>query len=140
MKITFAGAADTVTGSRHFVETGDQRILLDCGLFQGFKALRLRNWAPFPVPPREIDAVVLSHAHLDHSGYLPVLVRDGFHGQVICTKPTRDLADIMWLDTAHLLEEEARYANFHDYSKTQTSASTLHGGRRAPLHEAICAA
>lgn len=117
MKITFAGAADTVTGSRHFVETGDQRILLDCGLFQGFKALRLRNWAPFPVSPREIDAVVLSHAHLDHSGYLPVLVRNGFRSQIICTKPTRDLAEIMLLDSAHLLEEEARYANLHDYSK-----------------------
>ena len=78
MKITFLGAADTVTGSRHLVEIDDQRILLDCGLFQGFKTLRERNWAPLPVPPREIDAVVLSHAHLDHSGYLPALVKQGF--------------------------------------------------------------
>ena len=77
MKLTFAGAADTVTGSRYLLDSGGRQILLDCGLFQGFKKLRDRNWAAFPMPPREIDRVVLSHAHLDHSGYLPALVRDG---------------------------------------------------------------
>ncbi len=117
MKITFAGAADTVTGSRHLVEIGSQRILLDCGLFQGFKTLRERNWLAFPVPASEIDAVMLSHAHLDHSGYLPVLCREGYRGPIYCTAPTRDLAEIMLLDSAHLLQEEANFANRHGYSK-----------------------
>ncbi len=117
IKITFAGAADTVTGSRHLVEIGDQRILLDCGLFQGFKTLRERNWLPFPVPANEIDAVILSHAHLDHSGFLPVLCREGFRGPIYCTAPTRDLAEIMLLDSAQLLQEEANFANRHGYSK-----------------------
>jgi metallo-beta-lactamase family protein len=117
IKLTFAGAADTVTGSRHLVEIGDQRLLLDCGLFQGFKTLRERNWLPFPVPATEIDAVILSHAHLDHSGYLPVLCREGFRGPIYCTAPTRDLVEIMLLDSAHLLQEEANFANRHGYSK-----------------------
>ena len=116
-QITFAGAADTVTGSRHLVVAGGKRLLLDCGIFQGFKTLRLRNWSPFPVPPRGLDAVVLSHAHLDHAGYLPALVRDGFRGPIICSKATRDLAEVMLLDSAHLLQEEAAFANRHDYSK-----------------------
>lgn len=115
--ITFAGAADSVTGSRHVVDVDGKRILLDCGLFQGFKALRLRNWTGFVVPPRSIDAVVLSHAHLDHSGYLPVLARDGFKGPIYCTRGTRDLAEMMLLDSAHLLEEEAEHANRYGYSK-----------------------
>ena len=115
--VTFAGAADSVTGSRHVVDVDGKRILLDCGLFQGFKALRLRNWAGFVVPPRSIDAVVLSHAHLDHSGYLPVLSRDGFKGPIYCTRGTRDLAEMMLLDSAHLQEEEALHANRHGYSK-----------------------
>lgn len=116
-KVTFAGAADSVTGSRHLVDVDGKRILLDCGLFQGFKALRLRNWAPFAVLPRTIDAVVLSHAHLDHSGYLPVLTRDGFEGPIYCTRATRDLAEMMLLDSAHLLVEEAEHANRYGYSK-----------------------
>ena len=116
-QITFAGAADTVTGSRHLVVAGGKRVLLDCGIFQGFKTLRLRNWSPFPVAPRSLDAVVLSHAHLDHAGYLPALVRDGFRGPIMCSKATRDLAEIMLLDSAHLLQEEAAFANRHDYSK-----------------------
>lgn len=116
MKITFLGAADAVTGSRHLVDIGSQRILLDCGMFQGFKTLRQRNWAPFPVPPREIDAVVLSHAHLDHSGWLPGLVRDGFKGDILCTHATRDLAEVLLLDAAHLQEEDARRANRYGYS------------------------
>ncbi|MFT3956514.1 MAG: MBL fold metallo-hydrolase [Piscinibacter sp.] len=117
MKIHFLGAADTVTGSRHLVELDGQTILLDCGLFQGFKTLRERNWAPLPLPAREIDAVILSHAHLDHSGYLPALVRQGFKGAIHCTQATRDLAEVMLLDSAHLQEEDARRANRHGFSR-----------------------
>lgn len=117
MKITFAGAADTVTGSRHLIDLGGYRVLLDCGLFQGFKTLRLRNWAEPPFDPRSIDAVVLSHAHLDHSGYLPLLFTRGFRGEIFCTQATRDLAELMLLDSARLLEEEARHANEYGYSQ-----------------------
>ncbi|RZU02578.1 MBL fold metallo-hydrolase RNA specificity domain-containing protein [Rivibacter subsaxonicus] len=111
MKISFLGAADSVTGSRHLVETGGARVLLDCGLFQGFKTLRERNWAPLPVAPDSIDAVVLSHAHLDHSGWLPRLVREGFRGPIHASPATRDLAEVLLLDSAHLQEEDARRAN-----------------------------
>ncbi|KAA0216838.1 MAG: MBL fold metallo-hydrolase [Lautropia sp.] len=117
MKLTFAGAADTVTGSRYLLDSGGRQILLDCGLFQGFKKLRDRNWAAFPMPPREIDRVVLSHAHLDHSGYLPALVRDGFRGQIVATEATRELCEILLRDSARLQEEEADFANRHGYSK-----------------------
>ena len=117
MKISFLGAADAVTGSRHLVAIGDQRILLDCGMFQGFKTLRERNWAAFPVPASEIDAVVLSHAHLDHSGWLPALVKQGFKGPVHCSAATRDLAELLLLDSAHLQEEDARRANRHGFSR-----------------------
>ena len=117
MKLTFAGAAGTVTGSRHLIETEDRRILLDCGLFQGYKQLRLRNWAEFPVAPRRVDAVILSHAHLDHSGYLPALARDGFLGPVYATEATYELCQILLRDSAHLQEEEARFANRHGFSK-----------------------
>ena len=91
MKITFLGAADTVTGSKHLIEIGGMRVLLDCGLFQGFKVLRERNWLPLPVSVKEIDAVVLSHAHLDHSGALPSLVKQGYKGPVYASTATRDL-------------------------------------------------
>lgn len=111
MNVHFLGAADAVTGSRHLVEIDGQRILLDCGLFQGFKTLRERNWAPFPVPASDIDAIVLSHAHLDHSGYLPAIVRQGYRGAIHCTQATRDLAEVLLLDSAHLQEEDARRAN-----------------------------
>jgi metallo-beta-lactamase family protein len=89
VSLRFLGAAGTVTGSRHLLTIGDARILVDCGLFQGFKQLRLKNWAPFPVPPSQIDAVILTHAHIDHSGYLPLLVRNGFRGPVLCTEALR---------------------------------------------------
>ena len=111
MQIQFLGAADTVTGSKHLVTLGDQRILLDCGLFQGYKALRERNWAPPLFAPREIDAVVLSHAHLDHSGWLPGLVKAGYTGPIYASPATRDLAELLLLDSAHLQEEDARRAN-----------------------------
>ncbi len=110
-RLQFLGANATVTGSRYLIEAGDKRILVDCGLFQGYKPLRLRNWAPFPVDPASIDAVVLTHAHLDHSGYLPRLVRSGFTGQVWCTHATRSLCDILLPDSGRLLEEEAGYSN-----------------------------
>ncbi len=117
MQIGFYGAADTVTGSRHLVHIGGRSILLDCGLFQGFKVLRERNWQP---PPRELleaDAVVLSHAHLDHSGWLPALVKHGFRGPIHASPATRDLAEVLLLDSAHLQEEDARRANRYGYSR-----------------------
>jgi metallo-beta-lactamase family protein len=116
--LTFLGAAGgTVTGSKHLLEDGPGRLLLDCGLFQGLKALRLRNWSPPPVDPKTLDAVVLSHAHIDHSGYLPRLCRDGFDGPVYCTGGTFDLLKVMLPDAAHLQEEEAAFANRHRTSK-----------------------
>ena len=117
MKLIFAGAAGTVTGSRYLLDTGRARILIDCGLFQGYKQLRLRNWARFPVQPRRIDAVLLSHAHLDHSGYLPALVRDGFKGPIYATPATRELCEILLRDSGHLQEDEAAFANRHKYSR-----------------------
>lgn len=113
----FLGAAGTVTGSRFLVEDAGTRVLVDCGLFQGHKELRLRNWAPFPVDPSSIDAVVLTHGHLDHVGYLPALARDGFTGPVWCTPYTAELARIVLEDSARLQEEEAAYANRKGYSK-----------------------
>jgi metallo-beta-lactamase family protein len=99
------------------VSVDGRRVLLDCGLFQGLKPLRLRNWAPPPIDPAEVDAVVLSHAHIDHSGYLPLFVRRGFRGPVHCTAATADLLPILLLDAAHLQEEEAERANRYGYSK-----------------------
>ncbi|MFD0737879.1 MBL fold metallo-hydrolase RNA specificity domain-containing protein [Lysobacter koreensis] len=116
-RLQFLGANATVTGSRYLVQAGNRRILVDCGLFQGYKSLRLRNWAPFPVDPGSIDAVVLTHAHLDHSGYLPRLVRSGFSGQVWGTHATVSLCGILLPDSGRLLEEEASYANRKGTSK-----------------------
>jgi metallo-beta-lactamase family protein len=116
-RLNFLGAAGTVTGSRHLLETHGKRLLIDCGLFQGTKANREKNWEPFPVDPASIDAVLLTHAHVDHTGYLPRLVKDGFNGPVYCTDATAQLVKIMLLDTAHLQEEEARWANKRGYSK-----------------------
>lgn len=117
MEIQFLGGAQTVTGSKHLVTTGKHRFLVDCGLFQGLKELRLRNWARFPVPPRSIDAVLLTHAHLDHSGHLPLLVKEGFRGRIYCTAPTRDLCQIILSDSAHLQREDAEFANKEGFSK-----------------------
>jgi len=119
MQIQFLGAADTVTGSRHLIDAGGSQVLLDCGLFQGFKTLRERNWAPFPIPPREVDAVVLSHAHLDHSGFLPRLVSQGFKGPIYASRATRDLCEVLLLDSARLQEEDARRANRYGYTRHQ---------------------
>jgi metallo-beta-lactamase family protein len=117
VKLTFLGAADTVTGSRFLLETGEAKLLVDCGLFQGFKKLRQRNWSPFLAAPASIDAVVLTHAHLDHSGWLPALVREGFRGPIHATEGTRELAGILLRDSARLQEEEAEFANRHGFSK-----------------------
>ncbi|MGE5540514.1 MAG: MBL fold metallo-hydrolase RNA specificity domain-containing protein [Gemmatimonas sp.] len=117
MQITFLGGVGTVTGSKYLVEAGGRRILVDCGLFQGLKQLRLRNWEPLPVDPATVDAVVLTHAHLDHSGYLPLLVRNGFKGHVLCTAATADLCAILLPDAGHLEERDAESANRHGYSK-----------------------
>ena len=117
MEITFLGAAGTVTGSKYLLRAGGSTVLVDCGLFQGLKELRLRNREPFPVPPESIDAVILTHAHLDHSGYLPALVREGFRGPVFCTPATAELCEILLLDSAHIQEEEAEFANRHRTSK-----------------------
>ncbi|HET7232989.1 MAG TPA: MBL fold metallo-hydrolase [Longimicrobium sp.] len=117
MEVRFLGAAGTVTGSRHLVEAGGSRVLVDCGLFQGLKSLRERNRQPFPVDPGAVDAVVLTHAHLDHSGWLPVLVREGYRGPIYCTAATRDLTAILLADSAHLQEEEAEFANRHGFSR-----------------------
>ncbi|MDP4300583.1 MBL fold metallo-hydrolase RNA specificity domain-containing protein [Leptothrix discophora] len=112
MLVQILGAADCVTGSRHFVRGADgATVLLDCGLFQGWKPLRERNWLPLGIAPHSLDAVILSHAHLDHSGWLPALVREGYRGRIWCSPATRDLAEVLLLDSAHLQEEDARRAN-----------------------------
>lgn len=128
--LRFLGAAGTVTGSRHLVETRGKRILVDCGLFQGPKKNRLKNWDPFPVEPKSIDCVLLTHAHIDHIGYLPRLVKDGFRGRIYATHPTVELARILLADTAHLQEEEAKYANKKGFSK-HTPALPLFNHRDA---------
>lgn len=136
VKVKFLGAAETVTGSRFLLDIGDFRVLFDCGLFQGLKELRLRNWEYFPVEASSIDAVIISHAHLDHSGYLPRLVRQGFYGPVYCTPPTLDLMKILLLDAARLQEEEASYAYSKGYSKhtdPQPLYSTADAERVFPL-------
>ena len=119
MKLTFLGAAGTVTGSKYLLETGGLRILVDCGLFQGYKNLRLLNWQPLPVRPTDIDAVVLTHAHLDHSGALPLLVREGYRGPVLTTHGTRELCGLLLPDSGHLQEADAEFANRHKTSRHQ---------------------
>ena len=115
--LTFYGGAETVTGSKYLLSTPGARILIDCGLFQGHKELRLRNWEAFPFAPKSIDAVLLTHAHIDHCGYLPRLVKTGFSGPVFCTAATADLVRIMLPDAAKLQEEDAAFANRQGFSK-----------------------
>lgn len=116
-QLTFLGAARTVTGSKYLLEHDGRRVLIDCGLFQGLKELRVQNWDDFPVPPAAIDAIVLTHAHLDHSGYLPRLVSHGYRGRVFCTAGTRDLCSLVLPDAGRIQEEDARQANKHGYTK-----------------------
>lgn len=115
--LQFLGGAGTVTGSKFLLQFENRKVLVDCGLFQGLKELRLKNWAPFPVDPKTIDAVLLTHAHLDHCGYLPLLVKNGFSGPVYCTAPTRDLCKVILYDSAKIQEEDAERANEEGYSK-----------------------
>jgi metallo-beta-lactamase family protein len=144
--LTSLGGAGTVTGSKHLLEAGGRRILVDCGLFQGLKNLRELNWARFPVDPASIDAIVLTHAHLDHSGYIPRLALQGFRGPVFCTEATRDVAELILKDSGHLQEKDAEFANRHGFSKHRP-ALPLYGVRDAeraigqltpaPLHRPI---
>ncbi len=115
--ITFLGAAQTVTGSKHLLDTGTSKVLIDAGLFQGLKELRERNWQNLPIAAKDIDAIVLTHAHLDHCGYLPRLVSQGFRGRVFCTAGTKDLCGIVLPDSGRIQEEDAEQANRHGYSR-----------------------
>lgn len=125
VSLSFLGAAGTVTGSRYLIATDRRRVLVDCGMFQGYKNLRERNWQPFPVLPASIDTLFLTHAHLDHSGYIPVLVSGGFKGDIYCTEATYDLCKILLLDAAHIQEEEAKFRNSHHFTK-HTPAKPLY--------------
>ena len=117
VRLKFLGAAKSVTGSKYLLEIDSKKVMIDCGLFQGRKELRLRNWEPLPVDPSTIDLVVITHSHIDHIGYLPRLVKDGFSGRIICTHASEDLMRIMLKDAAKLQEEEARYAFKKGYSR-----------------------
>src|SRR5438552_2834304 len=116
-RLQFLGAARTVTGSKHLLSTDHGNVLIDCGLFQGNKALRELNWSRLPINPAQIDDVVLTHAHLDHVGYLPRLVKNGFKGRIWCTPATAELTAITLRDSAHIQEEDARYANKKGFSR-----------------------
>ncbi len=145
MRVAFHGATDTVTGSRFLVEQEGARVLVDCGMFQGIKRLRRRNWQPFAVSARTVDAVVVTHAHLDHSGWLPRLVAEGFGGPVWCTPLTAALLEILLRDAAYLAEEEARHRTRHGttrhdpalplYTTEQAEAALAHV-RTQPFDEA----
>jgi len=146
MKLSFLGGVGTVTGSKYLLEHDGRRLLIDCGLFQGFKQLRLRNWEPLPVAPASLDTVLLTHAHLDHSGYLPLLVKRGFRGRVFTTSATKDLCAILLPDSGHLQEQDAAFANRHRFSRhhpalplytiedAERSLERLHS---VPFHKAI---
>ena len=117
VRVKFLGAAGTVTGSKYLLEIDDYRLLIDCGLFQGLKSLRIRNWDELPIDVSSINAVVLTHAHIDHSGYLPRLVKEGYDGLIYCTHASADLLKLLLLDSAKLQEEEADFARKKGYSK-----------------------
>ena len=117
LSIQFLGAAGTVTGSKTLISNGDKKILVDCGLFQGLKHLRALNWQPLPFDASEINAVILTHAHLDHTGYLPRLVHQGFDGPVYGSAPTCEITEVLLLDSAKIQEEDAEHANREGYTK-----------------------
>jgi metallo-beta-lactamase family protein len=133
MKLTFLGATGTVTGSKYLLEDENHKFLIDCGLFQGLKELRQRNWNKLPVKPSSIDAVILTHAHIDHSGYLPILVRDGFNGSIYATDATIDLCKLLLPDSARIHEEDAARANREGYTKHKPALPlyTEHDAERA---------
>lgn len=116
-ELQFLGAAETVTGSKYLLKHNGKQILVDCGLFQGVKSLRLKNWDKFPVNPAEIDALILTHAHIDHSGYIPRLIKEGFKGKIYATPATKELCGILLPDSGHIMEEEAEYLNRHKRTK-----------------------
>lgn len=116
-KLSFHGAAETVTGSKYLLEADGARVLIDCGLFQGLKELRQRNWQPLPFASADVQAAVITHAHIDHIGYLPRLVRDGFAGPIYSTPATESISELQLLDSAHMQEEDAEYANRKGFSK-----------------------
>ncbi len=140
LSLTSLGGAGTVTGSKHLLECYGRRILVDCGLFQGLKALRLMNWQPLPIDAGGIDAVVLTHAHLDHCGYLPRLLKEGFRGPIHCTAATADLVELLLLDSAKIQESDAAFANRHGFSKhapalpLYTKADAKRAVRRLTTH------
>src|SRR3990167_4919120 len=117
MNIQFIGATGTVTGSKYLLTNGSQKMLVDCGLFQGLKQLRLRNWATLPFQASEIKSLLLTHAHIDHTGYIPLLVKNGFRGKIFCSFGTAELCKILLPDSGYLQEEDARFANKHGFSK-----------------------
>ena len=135
IRLSFHGAAGTVTGSKFLVEADDKKVLIDCGLFQGRKKLRLRNWDEPSFDPQSLSAIVLTHAHIDHTGFLPLIVKRGYRGPIYCTPATKDLLGLLLPDSAYLQEEEARFANKHKTSKhrpalplytTKEAVQTLH--------------
>ncbi|MEZ0369231.1 MAG: MBL fold metallo-hydrolase RNA specificity domain-containing protein [Candidatus Sericytochromatia bacterium] len=136
IRIRFLGAAGTVTGSRHVLETPGARVLVDCGQFQGLKALRLRNREPFPIKASSLDAVLLTHGHLDHCGWLPVLMRQGFNGPIYCTGPTRAVAELILRDCGKVQEEEAERANQGGWSRHKPAKPlfTLYEAERCLKH------
>src|SRR5690554_7153319 len=117
LTLTCLGGAGTVTGSKHLLTHDDTRIMIDCGLFQGLKNLRELNWRRLPINPHSVDAVVLTHAHLDHCGYLPRLLLDGFEGEIYASRATRDVAELILLDSAWLQEKDAEFANRKGFTK-----------------------
>jgi metallo-beta-lactamase family protein len=144
--LTFLGAARTVTGSEYLVESGDERLLVDCGMFQGEKALRLRNWAEPPFDPKGVAHLVVTHTHLDHIGRIPRLVKAGFRGRILCTPPTRPLAEIVLRDAAHLQTEDAEYLNRKRLTKHEPALPLFDDGdvdqslalfEEVPFHEAV---
>jgi metallo-beta-lactamase family protein len=128
MHIRFLGGVGTVTGSKFLITSGKTSVLIDCGLYQGFKQYRLRNRQDFPVDPKSIDAIILTHAHLDHTGYLPVLTRKGFCGPIYCTTATKDITRIILKDAAYLQDEDARYLNHHGLSKHKPAMPLFNRG------------
>src|SRR2546426_3035584 len=133
-KLTFLGAAGCVTGSKYLVEAAGKRLLVDCGLFQGTNELKDRNWKPLPVDPKQIDFAVLTHAHLDHTGWLPVLVKDGYRGPIFANPATIELTEILLKDSAHLQEEETERARRKKYRSEERRVGKECRSRWSPYH------